>query len=265
MQKNKRMAGILFRELVFGPVKSRRLGVSLGINVLPTEYKYCSFNCIYCECGWTLKENFRHVEFPKPEEIKNAMKQKSLQMLEEGRTPDAITFAGNGEPTLHPDFPRIVDDTIELRDKYFPEASVTVLSNASMLHKKDVLEALKKVDQNMLKLDAGTRETFRLINQPPPHITLEKIIENLKKFNGHLIIQSLFLRADINGKIIDNTLDPEVDAWIGHLQAIRPYHVVIYPVDRETPEQNIEKISFDELQRIGEKVEEAGFRVKIFG
>jgi wyosine [tRNA(Phe)-imidazoG37] synthetase (radical SAM superfamily) len=259
------MAGFLFSELVFGPVKSRRLGVSLGINVLPTEYKYCSFNCIYCECGWTFKDKFKHVKLPKAGEIKDALEKKSLQMLEEGQRPDAITFAGNGEPTLHPDFPVIVDDTIELRDKYFPEASVTVLSNASMLHKEDVLEALKRVDQNMLKLDAGTRETFQLINQPPPHITLEKIIGYLKKFDGHLIIQSLFLRADINGKIVDNTLGTEVDAWIGHLKAIRPYHVVIYPVDRETPEQNIEKISFDELTRIGKKVEDAGFRVKIFG
>ena len=259
------MGGILFKELVFGPVKSRRLGVSLGINVLPVDYKYCSFNCIYCECGWTYKEQFSNFKLPGRDEIKDALEKKVRAMAEERYIPDAITFAGNGEPTLHPDFPGIVDDTIQIRDQYFPEADVTVLSNATMLHKKPIFDALNKLDQNMLKLDAGTEKTFRLINQPPEHITLSKVIDHLKDFKGHLIIQTLFLRAKINGKQIDNTTDEEVAAWIKHLKDINPDHVVIYPVDRETPERNIEKISFDELNRIGSKVEAAGFKIKIFG
>jgi len=259
------MGGFLFKELVFGPVNSRRLGVSLGINILPVDFKYCSFNCIYCECGWTFKEQLSQVKLPGREEIRKALEEKMKTMAEEQYIPDAITFAGNGEPTLHPDFPGIVDDTIALRDGYFPEADVTVLSNATMLQKKPVFDALNKVDQNMQKLDAGTEATFSMINQPPEHISLLKVIKHLKEFNGHLIIQTLFLRAEMHGKRIDNTTDEEISAWIKHLQNINPDHVVIYPVDRETPDQNIEKIGFEELTMIGKKVEDAGFKVKIFG
>jgi len=259
------MAGFLFHETVFGPVMSRRLGVSLGINLLPVDYKYCTFNCICCECGWTHQKPKGSTGLPGRNEVKMMLEQKLKSMKEEGQAPDAITFAGNGEPTIHPDFPEIINDTISLRDQYFPETKITVLSNASMLHREKVYKALKAIDHNIQKLDAGSEQLFRLINQPAGKLSLKQVVEHLCNFKGKLIVQTLFLRGTHKGVEIDNTIDQEVDVWISLLRRIDPEYVMIYPIDRETPEQDIEKVSFDELSAIAEKVNLAGIRTKVFG
>ncbi len=258
------MAGFLFDKIVFGPVHSRRLGISLGINLLPTGYKYCSFNCIYCECGWTKINNSDKILFPPAIVIKQFLEKKLREMFENGELPETISFAGNGEPTLHPDFPEIIDFTIELRNKYSPESKVAVLSNATMLHIPAVVEALKKVDKNILKLDAGTEETFRLINNPLGNITQEEIVNNLKQFKKKLIIQSLFVRGDYNGKRVDNTSEKEIKPWLKHLKELKPELVMIYPIARATPAKGLEKISLKELEDIAEKVRNIGLNAEVY-
>ena len=255
---------ILFHEVVFGPVKSRRLGVSLGLNLLPVDYKFCTFNCIYCECGWTRGNSAQGHKLPSRQIVSSMLEDKLVNLTSRGMLPDAITFAGNGEPTLHPEFPGIMEDTIRLRDKYVPEAAVTILSNSSTLGKPRILEALKKADKNILKLDTATEELFHLINNPAPGITLEGIINGLKSFNGKLIIQTLFLRGEYQGKVIDNTMEPGLTLWLDRVKEIRPESVMIYPIARETPVQGIEKISFHELKEIGKRVEEAGIKVNVY-
>jgi len=259
------MGGFLFHETVFGPVMSRRLGVSLGVNLLPVDYKYCTFNCIYCECGWTHRKPEGSAGLPGRDEVSILLEKKLKGMKEEGKAPDAITFAGNGEPTIHPKFPDIIEDTIRLRDSYFPDAKITVLSNASMLHSDKVFNALKAVDNNIQKLDAGSEGLFQLINQPAGKLKLEQVVDHLCRFSGNLILQTLFLRGKHKADLIDNTTDQEVDAWISLLKKIKPEYVMIYPIDRATPDEGIEKISFDELSLIAEKVNSAGIKTKVFG
>ena len=259
------MGGFLFHETVFGPVMSRRLGVSLGINLLPVDYKYCTFNCVYCECGWTHRKPEGSNGLPSRDEVKVLLEEKLKTMLADGQIPDAITFAGNGEPTIHPDFTGVIDDTIALRNRFFPDAKITVLSNASMLHRVDVFNALKAADNNIQKLDAGSEALFQLINQPAGSLSLDKVVEQLCRFEGNLIVQTLFLRGEHKGDSIDNTTEQEVEAWIELLKKIKPKYVMIYPIDRATPEQDIEKVSFDELSAIAEKVNLAGIKTKVFG
>jgi wyosine [tRNA(Phe)-imidazoG37] synthetase (radical SAM superfamily) len=254
----------LFHDIVFGPVKSRRLGVSLGINLLPVEAKYCTFNCIYCECGWTHEKIQGDRKLPARELVRKKLEEKLKSMKETGMRPDAITFAGNGEPTIHPEFPEIFEDAIHLKDKYFPEAKVSVLSNASTLDKPGIFQALKKSGNSILKLDAGTEKMFRLINNPRSGITLHSIVEKLKELNGELIIQTLFLRGILDGKKIDNTAEPEISRWLEHIRDINPKYVMIYPIDRETPLDSIEKISFRELGRIADRVEKLGIKAQVY-
>lgn len=196
--------------------------------------------------------------------VKIKLEAKLASMKEKGTRPDAITFAGNGEPTIHPRFPEILEDTILLRDKYFPDASVSVLSNASTLHKPAVFNALRKTGNSILKLDAGTEEMFRLINQPGPGITLDSIVEKLKEFRGELIIQTLFLRGSLDGKVVDNTVEPELSGWLEHIREINPKYVMIYPIDRETPLATLEKVSFAELGKIADRVEGSGIRTQVY-
>ena len=259
------MSGFLFHETIFGPVMSRRLGVSLGINLLPVDYKYCTFNCVYCECGWSHSKPGGNQGLPGRDEIRKMLEERLMELQQEDKPPDAITFAGNGEPTIHPQFAGIIDDTIELRDEYFPEAKVTVLSNASMLDRDHVFNALLKVDNNIQKLDAGTQEMFSRINQPGGKLTLDKVVEQLCMFDGRLIIQTLFLRGEHNGSRFDNTTDEEISQWLEKLKKIKPEYVMIYPVDRATPEQNIERVSFSELEKISSRVEAIGIKTKVFG
>jgi wyosine [tRNA(Phe)-imidazoG37] synthetase (radical SAM superfamily) len=255
---------ILFHDVVFGPVKSRRLGISLGINLLPIETKYCTFNCIYCECGWSHEKIQEGNKLPDRESVRAKLEEKLRSMQESGMRPDAITFAGNGEPTIHPQFPEILDDTVLMRDKYFPDARVSVLSNSSTLDKPAIFQALKKAGDSMLKLDAGTEEMFRLINGPRTGIKLKTIVEKLKAFHGDLIIQTLFVRGTLNGKKIDNTAEPEISRWLEHIRAINPKYVMIYPIDRATPLETLEKVPFAELGKIAERVEKMGIKAQVY-
>ncbi|MFZ4523625.1 MAG: radical SAM protein [Bacteroidales bacterium] len=258
------MSGFLFHEVIFGPVRSRRLGLSLGINLLPLHSKFCSFNCIYCECGWTSPNQTSHPEFPSRAEVSLFLEQRLQQLVAEGYLPEALTYAGNGEPTLHPEFAGIVDDTILLRNRYVPDAKVTVLSNSSRIHDPGVFAALRKLDNNILKLDAGSDRLFNLINNPVGPMEYATLIENLKKFNGDLVIQSMFLRGNFKGEVVDNTTPSEVDDWIKSLAEINPKLVMIYPIARATPLHNLEKINLPELEAIAGKARAAGLNVMVY-
>jgi len=257
------MATFLFDDLIFGPVKSRRLGVSLGINLLPIDNKFCTFNCVYCECGWTDVQN-KHIVLPKRDDFKQKLEVKLKELQGTENEPDSITFAGNGEPTVHPDFAAIIDDTIEARDAYAPRAKITVLSNASQLHKKSVKEVLKKVDKNIQKLDAGSNEMFQRINQPLGNLTLDRIVEKLLSFEGKLIIQTLFIRGNYNGKHIDNTTEIEILKWLDIVKKINPEYVMIYPIDRDTPAKDLVKISASELDAISKRIMDAGIKTEVY-
>lgn len=258
------MAGFLFHDVIFGPVRSRRLGLSLGINLLPAHKKHCSFNCIYCECGWTPPLSDDPLIFPGRDLVSRYLERSLTSMVEEEYLPDALTYAGNGEPTLHPEFAGIVDDTILLRNKYVPSAKVSVLSNSSMIHDPAVFGALLKLDNNILKLDAGSERIFRLMNNPILPVNYPDLVGNLKKFEGKLIIQSMFLRGHFRGEPVDNTSGNEIGEWLDKIREIRPMMVMIYPVARATPLQNIEKIPTFELEEIAKKVREAGIEVKVY-
>ncbi|MBW6490635.1 MAG: radical SAM protein [Lentimicrobium sp.] len=259
------MSGFLFDDIVFGPVKSRRFGVSLGINLLPENRKICSFNCIYCECGLSDYKKNSDARLHSFTEIADALLEKFNFLSNEGLKPDNITFAGNGEPTLHPDFLKIIDHIIALRDKYFPLAKITVLSNSTRLHIPEVKEALLRIDNNVLKLDAGSQEMFERINRPASNLLLENIVEQLVDFNGKLKIQTLFLKGLVNGHPVDNTTDEELSLWLDHIRRIQPESVMLYPIERETPETGIEKISNEKLKHIATLLAPLNIKAEIFG
>jgi len=255
---------ILFDKIIFGPVKSRRLGVSLGVNLLPVDAKICSFDCVYCECGFNTR--IKEASIPAREQVFQALEAKLKEMVKACELPDSITFAGNGEPTMHKDFEGVIDDTLALRDQYCPKAQVSVLSNSTHMHKPGVFKALNKVDQNILKFDSALDETVHRLNRPlNKSFTTAWQIEHFKKFNGNLIIQTMFIRGMLNDGIIDNTTDEEIDAWIKALQVIRPKQVMIYTFERETPTKGMQKISLTELNEIAEKVRvTTGLDVAVF-
>jgi wyosine [tRNA(Phe)-imidazoG37] synthetase (radical SAM superfamily) len=260
------MSTFLFDKTIFGPVISRRLGISLGINLLPNDSKLCSFDCIYCECGWNPEKGSTKAKLPTRVEVKSLLRQKLLEMKSEGALPDVITFAGNGEPTLHKEFDGIIDDTIALRDELSPKARIAVLSNSTKLHKPKIVAALKKVDDNILKLDSGLTETILLLDQPVGRFNLTSVVENLKQFNGSQIIQTMFIRGEFNGKKIDNTTEAELAAWIELLKEVRPRMVMIYTIARDTPLDNLQKVDIEELNQIAQRVEnEAGIPVQVSG
>lgn len=259
------MPTFLFDQIIFGPVRSRRLGVSLGVNLMPTDRKVCSFDCIYCECGWTPRTKDRKAVLPARREVRQKMEEKLREMVAAGELPDVITFAGNGEPTLHPEFAGIIDDTIDLRGRLCPEARIAVLSNATMLHKGEVVRALLKVDDNIQKLDSALEETVRKMDCPSSAFRLSDVVENLKNFNGQVVIQTLFLRGRHNNESIDNTTEAEVSAWLQLLQKIKPRKVMIYSIDRDTPAPDLEKVPLHELQQIASRLTAAGFEVQVSG
>ena len=254
----------LVEPLIFGPIKSRRLGKSLGINLLPEFGKICSFNCVYCECGWN-PENKENSGIPKKEVFEQTLEKRLQELKGTADEPDSITFSGNGEPTLHPNLVEIIDITIRLRDLYVPHAKISVLTNGTMLHKKDIFNAISKVDNNIIKIDGGTYETIELINKPNVNFDLEKYINILQEYKGDLVIQTCFLRGEHNGVKIDNTTEKEISLWIEHIKKINPRKTMIYAIDRETPEKNLEKISQEELEKIAERLRQLGFVVECFG
>lgn len=261
-----KMATFLFDEIIFGPVKSRRLGVSLGINLLPTRRKICNFNCIYCECGWTTDIDKIKDKLPGRKDVYKALGKKLSEMQTANESPDVITYAGNGEPTLHPEFAGIIDDSIALRNEYFPKAKIAVLSNSTNITKPGIKSALLKVDQNILKFDSALDSTIHLHNQPNGTVNVEELINNLAGFNGKVIIQTLFLRGEFKGAIIDNTTPVEIDAWLKALKRIKPSEVMIYAISRETPVgDKLKKVPLKELKEIASKVEKLGFKTQVSG
>jgi wyosine [tRNA(Phe)-imidazoG37] synthetase (radical SAM superfamily) len=260
------MATFLFDEIIFGPVRSRRLGVSLGINLMPTKRKICNFNCIYCECGWTRDIEKAVSRLPGRKEVYDALESKLSELNKKSIIPDVITYAGNGEPTLHPDFPGIIDDSIILRDKYFKKTRIAVLSNATTISNPLIKSALLKVDQNILKLDSAFDSTIKIHNQPRVNVNVEELINNLIGFDGKLIIQTLFLRGIYNGKVIDNTTRVEIREWLKAIERIKPSEVMIYTISRDTPEgARLNKVPLNELKEIAALVESIGIRTQVSG
>ena len=252
----------LYDNIIFGPIRSRRLGLSLGVNLLPIESKLCSFDCIYCECGWN-DEHPGKRRFNAREDVSNMLGETLQKMVAEGTPPDVITFAGNGEPTMHPDFENIIADTIALRDKHCPAAKVSVLSNATQIHREDVRRALLRVDNNILKLDSAFDDTVQLVNKPQGAYTVARTVELLKAFEGNLILQTMFLRGEYLGKRVDNTTEEEVAAWLKLVAEIKPKQVMVYSLDRDTPCQTLEKVEKDELREIAARVEALGIACSV--
>jgi len=253
------MSTIIYSAPIYGPVHSRRLGVSLGINLLPPDGKSCTFDCIYCECGYN-KDRRPTLPRHTRQEVAAALEVQLKKMNEEDDHPDVLTFAGNGEPTSHPEFAEIIDDTIRLRNIYCPKAKISVLSNSTFTHHKNVHDALMKVDNNILKLDTVSPDYIRMVDRPvSPNYDVQRIIEDLKTFNGHVIIQTMFMKGRMDGKDVDNTHDEYVQPWLNALKIIKPMEVMIYTIDRETPDRELQKASHEELNHIKAEVEAIGF------
>lgn len=253
---------MLFREIAYGPIHSRRLGTSLGVELMPLDHKLCTFNCVYCECGWN--EPVSHPKLPTRAEVKAALETKLLALSSQHSALDVITFSGNGEPTLHPDFLGIIEDTCALRDRYYPNAKVSVLSNSTQLGRADVVQALRLCDNRILKLDAGTDTMMRRIDLPVnEHLTVAQIMEWLKVFDGDFTLQTCFLRGEHAGQPIDNTTPDELEAWYKAVEILRPKQIMIYVIDRKTPEEHLKKISREEMERIAAPLIAKGLDVSV--
>ena len=251
------MSTIIYPSPIFGPVHSRRLGLSLGINLLPSDGKVCSFDCIYCECGFNA-DHRPTLPMPSRQEVADGLRLKLQEMQAEGRLPDVLTFAGNGEPTCHPHFAEIIDDTLQLRNEYCPQAKVSVLSNSTMIHRPSVHDALMRIDNNILKLDTASPSYINKIDRPNAAYDVGNIIEHMKSFNGHIIIQTIFMQGSYNGESVDNTTEQYVAPWLEVVKAIRPKQVMVYTIDRETPAQGLQKASREQLDAIRDRVISAG-------
>ena len=253
------MPTIIYPSPIFGPVKSRRLGISLGINLLPADGKVCTFDCIYCECGLNATRRTKS-PLPTREEVAAALEAKLMEMKEHGQLPDVLTFAGNGEPTIHPHFGEIIDDTIALRDRLCPAAKVSVLTNATLITRDTVFEALKKVDNNILKLDTVDSGYIATIDRPAGQYDVNAIIGRMKAFEGEAVIQTMFLKGKVDGMDMDNTGDSYVMPWIATVKEIAPREVMIYTIDRETPVSGLQKATREELDRIVELLAKEGIK-----
>ncbi len=248
-----------FSDIVFGPIHSRRLGSSLGVNILPTDGKLCNFDCIYCECGWNKDGRVAKPVLPKAADVAAALEQRLPELVAEGTKIDSITFSGNGEPTLNPDFPAIVDAVIALRDKYCPQTKVSVLSNATTLGNEAVLLSLKRLDNPILKIDAVSDAGIRLINRPSGRFDLKLMIEKLQLFDGDFILQTMFLA----GEGFDSS--ELVGDWMDLVRKVRPREIMVYTIDRETPSKNLVKFSVQRMEELTKPLRDEGFNVKISG
>lgn len=253
---------VIYPSPIFGPVHSRRLGVSLGINLLPADGKCCSFDCIYCECGFN-HDFVPKQKMPTREEVRTALETQLIEMQKSGITPNVLTFAGNGEPTLHPQFAEIIDDAISLRDKYFPEAKVSVLTNATQIVRQPVFDALCKVDNNICKLDTISADYIQHIDRPNGSFDVNRIIERLKEFGSRCVIQTMFMKGEYDGQSVDNTSDEFVQPWLKTIGEIQPREVMIYTIDRETPAHELKKALPEVLDAIGAQVRELGIPCQV--
>ena len=253
------MSTVIYPSPIFGPIHSRRLGISLGINLMPADGKVCTFDCIYCECGFN-KDRIPHRPRPTRQEVAFHLEKKLKQMNQENVFPDVLTFAGNGEPTAHPDFAGIINDTIRLRNQYCPQAKVSVLSNSTFTNKQDVFNALMLVDNNILKIDTVSNDYITLVDRPvSPFYDVNRIIGQLKSFKGHVIIQSMFMKGTNEaGVSVDNTGEEYVAPWLEAIKDIAPQEVMVYTIDRETPDHNLLKATREELDSIKQRVEALG-------
>lgn len=248
---------VIYPSPIFGPIHSRRLGISLGINLLPGDGKLCTFDCIYCECGFN--GDFRPKEkMPTRQQVAAALEAKLHEMAAEGLRPDVLTFAGNGEPTLHPQFPDIIEDTRRLRDRFCPEAKVSVLSNATQILRPEVHAALLRTDNPILKLDTVDVEYIRRVDRPTGHYDVEAIIQGMTAFQGACIVQTMFMGGTADGTSVDNTSDRYVQPWLDALSTIRPRQVMVYTIDRETPAHGLVKAAPAVLDAIGQRVRDLG-------
>lgn len=251
------MQTVLFHETIFGPIHSRRLGTSLGVNLSPTDGKVCTFDCLYCEAGYNA-QGPGTTGLPSRARVASLLEEKLRQMSENGDPLNVITFSGNGEPTLHPEFEGIVEDTIALRDRYYPDVRISVLSNSTQLHRPEVVNALRRVDNNIVKLDSAVESTMRTLDRPTrPDFNVKLVTDQLKAFNNQAIIQTMFTRGEHNGVSLDNTTEAEVDALIQAYRTIKPASIMIYSIDRRTPEQSLEKIPAQTLERIARRINDA--------
>ena len=248
---------MLFTSIIYGPIRSRRLGMSLGVNLMPTDAKLCTFDCVYCECGWN--QPVSHPQLPTRQQVRDAL---NLQLSTFNSPLDVITFSGNGEPTLHPEFLGIIQDTCALRDQYCPEAKISVLSNSTQLFREEVVEALRLCDNRILKLDSAITSTMRMIDKPVNSaLTVEQIVERLSMFDGDFTLQTCFLTGEYNGQLIDNTTLSELAAWYQAVEYLHPKQVMIYVIDRATPLKTLSKIPLDRMNEIAAPLREKGIDV----
>lgn len=256
------MSTVIYPSPIFGPIHSRRLGISLGINLLPEDGKWCSFDCIYCECGYN-KDHRAHAALPGRQQVIEALEKKLIEMKSQGIAPDVLTFAGNGEPTLHPDFSNIIDDTCALRDTYFPHAKISVLSNATQIVRREVFEALCRVDNNILKLDTVNADYVYQVDRPTGKYDMNEIIDTLKQFKGHVIIQTMFMKGRMDEHDVNNTTDDYVLPWLEVVKSIAPRQVMVYTIDRETPDHELLKATHEELDHIAALVKDQGIECSV--
>ena len=247
-------------ETVFGPIFSRRLGSSLGINLLPVHGKICTFDCIYCECGWN-KDGRDDTRLPKAVEVREALEAKLKQLVKDGTPVDSITFSGDGESTINPDFPQIIDDTLALRDQYYPQAKVSVLSNATQVHRPEVFAAFRKVDNPIMKIDAPTNALIEKINHPAPGYDVNRVIEALKQFKGDFILQTMFLKS----KDFDSSSPEVLNGWMDIVRLLKPREVMAYTIDRPTPEEDLQKFTVEEMRAFLQPLIDEGFNIQIKG
>ena len=251
---------MLREEVVFGPIHSRRLGSSLGINLLPVNGKICNFDCIYCECGCN-KDGREDTRIPSAKEVRDALMQKLISLSEQKVVIDSITFSGDGEPTLNPEFAEIIDITLQLRDQFYPEARISVLSNATRVDKPEILEALKKVDNPIMKIDAPTNELIAKINRPTGEYDIKRVVESLRGFDGNFILQTMFLKSDD----FDSSAPQVLNGWMNIVRALHPREIMVYTIDRPTPQEGLKKFTPEEMRHLVAPIIQEGFQVQIKG
>ena len=249
-----------FDDIVFGPIFSRRLGSSLGVNILPTTGKLCNFDCVYCECGWN-RDGKSDGHFPDHELVEAALEDKLSRVSKEGVPVDSITFSGNGEPTMHPDFAKIVDATLRLRDRYCPQAKVSVLSNATLAWREDVFEALSRIDNPIMKIDAGSDDLVRKINMPVGAYRLDRVVESLRRFNGNFVLQTMFLTSEE----FDTAAPEALAGWMDIVRELKPREIMIYTIDRETPDKSLGKYTVQQMKALVQPLLDEGFNIQIRG
>ena len=256
------MSTVIYDSPIFGPIHSRRLGISLGINLLPKGGKFCSFDCIYCECGLN-KERRTKNPLPTADEVVEGLESKLEELRAEDIVPDVLTFAGNGEPTLNPHFSEIVDRVLKVRDIYCPSAKLSILSNATQIRRPEIREALLRFDNNILKLDTVNPLYINTVDRPQGHYDVEEQIACLELFGGHCIIQTMLMKGEYEGHNLDNTTEEYALPYLEALKRIKPQAVMLYTLDRETPVSGLEKAEPEAMEAIAERIRELGIEVSV--